>query len=270
MPRSSFKKAKRVVFFLALASLIFTFAPLLAQEQAPTIPPGPLIKTLPANAQWLIEFKYSDENPKSNNPPQLNPETGQTRVKKIVNIRTGSVSYQEITDESGKKTGKWFANNEQYSCSAGSSDFHSAGSKDFNNVSYEYHSPSGLQGFEWISKNKFVEIRKIFERECLIFADQQEELALRDPELFAIISEQRANPIIKTDGKPAPISKVGITACIDLETRLPVVLQIGKETQIFTFLDAPTTPVTLPPELVRLLEQRQTSMAPLMRAASRP
>ena len=274
MPRSVFNKAKRFVIILAAASLIAAFAPLHAQQPAPsteTIPSGPLLKNAPSNSQWIVAYKYDDASGKASKPTQPHSENGRVRIRQILCIRTGAMAYEMITDEAGKKTEKWFANGEQYIRKSGSSDFSSAGTKDFYNVNYEYHSPTGFPGFGWISKNKFVGIQKVLDRECLVFTDQQQELALSDPDLFAIFNDRKEHPIVKDrENHEMPIHVVNVTACIDLETRLPVLLQIGGETRTFTFLDAPTTPVVLPPELAQQLEQRQKVMEPLTRAAPHP
>ena len=290
MPRSVFNKANRFVIAPAVAGLIVAFAPLQAQQPAPstttpteTIPPGPLMKSAPSSSRWIVEFQYADENPKSKKPPQLNPETRLMRVKKITTTRTLPVSYEEKIDEAGNKTERWFSDNQQYIRKSGTPDFYTAGNKDIFNTNYEYHSPTGFQGFEWISKKNFSGIQKVLDRDCLIFRDRQMGEALSDPnevafmKEMALVKEMQKEPgATKQEGEPpatsaeSPVGNVGITACIDLETRLPTALQIGGETRIFTFLDPPTTPVTLPPELAKQLEQRQKLWNAFARPAPRP
>jgi len=280
MPRSVFNRAKRLAIFLAVGSLLLAFAPLQqAQEQPsppPQLPSGPLLKSAPAKAQWLVEYKYADENPKSKKPPQPNPGLARSRIKQITTTRTLPLAYEEIIDQAGKKTEKWYANDEQYTRNAGSSKFFYAGDKDVGNPFYEYRSPTGFQGFEWISKKNYAGIQKVLDRDCLVFRDMQFGQATFDPNaaaMLAVEQKEQAQPkqdsTAATKGEP-PAPNVPITACIDLVTRLPVVLQIGTETRVFTFLDQPAASVTLPSDLVKQLQQRSKTLNELTRRSPRP
>ena len=121
MPRRGFNKAMRFVIVLAVASRIVAFAPLQAQQPAPTaspeasaIPPGPLMKNAPSSSQWIVEFKYTDGKVNANHPKQAPSIHEQARVMKITAVRSGPVTYEESVDEMGKRKEKWFSNNNQY------------------------------------------------------------------------------------------------------------------------------------------------------------
>ena len=265
----------RFVFLVAAFAWI-AFVPLQAQTPTPTpstsapqaapIPPGPLIKGAPASSKWIVTFKYAEEKKKNKSDPK--PEVRGTRVQQILAMRSGPVTYEEITDESGNKTEKWFTNDEIYIRKPGSSEFLTSGAKEITNANYESHSPLGFQGFDWISKTKFVGIQTILDRPCLVFSDQKEEQALLNPALFAYFKAMKADSGVK-DGGSSGVS-VGVLACIDLSTRLPVLLQIGAETRTFAFLEPPTTPVTLPAELAKLVAERQKLWHDATRAAAKP
>jgi len=259
-------KASRIqrIFTIVMAGGLAAVVPLHAQ-QTELIPSGPLLNCAPSNSRWLVEFKYADESSKRPSKKQRRSP----RTKTIVATRYGSVTFEEITDEVGKITEKWFSNSEQYTRKQGSPDFYTAGKNDIGNANYEYFSPTGFRGFDWISKETFVGIQKVLGHDCLVFSSQQDEQALWDPDAVALIQGMRTSRAAGDEARPS-LAKVCVTACIDVENRLPVALRIVGDTRIFTFLAPPEKPVTLPPELVKQLEKRQNLWNQLVRAAPGP
>ena len=222
---------------------------------------------MPESSQWVVTFDYADEKanpkPRSANAP--------ARIKKSVNVRSGPLTYKETTDEAGGKIEKWFLRDEQYTRKGGSPQFYIAGTKDIFNASFEPFSPTDFQGFSWISKKNFVGDQKIQGRDCLVYRDQTETHAVLDSNISATArAPQGQNPTNMTLPSEATGSGVTVVACIDKETRLPVTLQIGEETRTFTFLDPPTAPVTLPPDLKQQLEEQQKAWNDMTRPAPRP
>ena len=241
-------------------------APTLVSTAPPATDPlssGPLVKGAPASSQWVVTYKYPDENTSQ----QGQPAAGGTRVKKIVATRSGPVTYEEITDESGGKIEKWYSNNEQFTRKPGSPGFFSADKNGFNNANYEYRSPTGFQGFDWIAKSCFEGIKKIDGRDCLVFRSQKRREFVLDPNLFGAMKKMQADAP-NSQGPSEPT--VAVTASIDLETRLPISVQIGEEIRTFTFLEPPKTPVTLPPELSEQIEKKKKAWDDLTRPAPRP
>ena len=240
--------------------------PLHAQEAPtiPSIPPGPLLRPAPSNARWAVEFQYGEEK-ELGSPKRA---MGLPRVKTTIAARSGQVTYEEATDEAGMKTEKWILNGEQYTRKPGSSDFYTARKCDVANANYEYFSPTGFRGFHWVSKEKFVGIQNALGHECLVFSTLQDEQELRDPDAFALLNEMRASRKVK-ECVPGGMS-IEVTAFIDLDSRLPVALRIGRETRIFSFLEPSAVQVTLPPELVSHLVKRQKLWDQLVRAAPSP
>ena len=229
------------------------------------LPPDLLLSSAPASSQWVVAFTYPDKN-----APAASSEGGFGRVKKITATRSGPVVYEEIIDEAGNKMEKWYTNNEQYTRKMGSVEYFSARSNDFSNVNYAYHSPTGFQGFDWISKKNFAGIEKVDGRECMVYRDRKDLQAVLAPDLFTFLEAMRREQP-KSAGEPTgtPGAVTAVVACIDQETRLPVSLQLGEETRTFTFLDPPRVPVALPEELKQQLEQRQKAWNQLIRAAPR-
>ena len=267
-----FRFSIQIAMFFALASFFSVRAQQPAAAPIPTIPIGPLIRSAPANSRWIIEIKYPTAKAKAENevtPKQAPPpEPGTPRVKKILATRSGAIACEMIFDEAGRKTEKWYANNEQYTRKVGSVEFYSAGNKDVGNANYEYRGSTSFQGFDWISKRNFVGIQKIKEHDCLVFRDRQEEEAILDP--YAADLKKEMQSFAGDRMEPSPAIGVEVTAYIDMETRLPLFLQIGEEIRTFSYLDPPQTPLSLPQELTTQLAQRQKLWNALTRAASRP
>ena len=112
-------------------------------------------------------------------------------------------------------------------------------------------------------------MQKVLGHDCLVFSSQQDEQALWDPDAVALIQGMRTSRAAGDEARPS-LARVCVTACIDVENRLPVALRIAGDTRIFTFLAPPEKPVTLPPELVKQLEKRQNLWNQLVRAAPGP
>ena len=249
-------------------------APAASSEKIP-VPKGPLLKSAPPFSQWTIVYSYADEKSRHDQTqePRESRSTESSRIKKIIAVRNGSLTYEQIFDSAGQKTEKWYSKDQQYTRHHGATDFYSAGNKDFNNIDYEYRSQTGFQGFDWISMDNFVGVQKVFARECLVFRDRKDQLSILDPNAAVYQNELRAE--FKGGGSSADVKeiaedKVGTIACIDLETRLPVALQIAGQTRRFSFQEPPATPITLPLELMTQIEEHQKRWSELTKAAPRP
>lgn len=71
-----------------------------AASSTPRLDPlatGPLLKSAPANSKWVVTFSYPDG------------ARAAARIKQITTTRTLPLTYEEIIDEAGNKTEKWYA-----------------------------------------------------------------------------------------------------------------------------------------------------------------
>ena len=139
------------------------------------------------------------------------------------------------------------------------------------------------QGAAGISNKNFIGIKSVAGRDCLVFQAETTRADIEpekksDPE-WEFCQKIIWNDMIKARGKdqpqatasPPPQSVPETTvsiACIDLETRLPVLLRLPDQVRTYRFLPDPEAALILPPEVAKIEEevakyQKQFSQHPL-------
>jgi hypothetical protein len=126
---------------------------------------------------------------------------------------------------------------------------------------YTDYSKTDFPGFEWISKKNYLGVQEMAGRQCLVFKDSVSDLS---EDAIAVAEE---NP----EGAPKiPVRRSPTAAWIDLETRLPVVLQKGDRKSAFVFGPTPAAMLTLPPKIQSLLDRRAKALEMLTRRPAKP
>ena len=196
------------------------------------LPSEPLVVQPPDYSKVAITYSYPDERAAKANGKTLPPDG---RPRMITMTRTKDIIWQEIVDGLGAKIECWHVRGSDYS-------------KGVDAVSWgQAQKPSATAGqilqLDWIDRGNYVGTIKYANRDCLVFAQGV-------PPNFDL---QRAVAEDKLDS-------FRFLAFIDKETRLPVEDHHFGDFRFFRFEDAPTAPLTLPPDLAQQMKVGQEMM----------
>ena len=111
-----------------------------------------------------------------------------------------------------------------------------------------------FQGFEWLSLKNYKEIQPVQGRPCYVFESEQ---------------ESAPNPLFAADKSTKDSPKL-YRAYIDVETKLPVALQTGKETRVYAFSPPTAADLTLPPEVLAEIKDWRAELISATQAAPPP
>jgi len=239
--------------------LLLTF-PLSAQHPplpSPTpseMPPGKLFKArAPEFARWAIVYQPGGGGAKKSGARQI------TRLQRVNVTKTKSIYLEQIVSASGESSEKWCVSDVQYLISAQGTmtttdraAFERGAAMDGGFTDY---SQTDFPGWEWVSPKNFKKVIRFQGKDCILFEDR---LSLLSDEEF---QELQASTASLGDTRKLDRSEfeIDVRAMVDLETRLPLMLQWGEETRIYEFLP-PTEGLLSPPAEVerdRLSRVRQ-------------
>jgi hypothetical protein len=207
-------------------------------SKLPPLPEGPLLKRAPDSSAWTVTFKGNvmDGIGRSESP----------LVSKIV--KNHSIILEQNTDSSGQQHEVWHVGGLQVSKVPNSVDLiinHDAGGTDIYSINFE---DSDFAGLDWLSAATFVGIEKFQGRDCMIFKSQINPLPIVTRQ-----EEESINEANKAEGlAPREEKKVAAVAYIDLETRIPLLVQFGQQKRTYEY--GPATTLTLPPEVAKALK----------------
>jgi len=167
-------------------------------------------------------------------------------LSKIVKNR--SIVFEQNTDSSGQQHEVWHVAGLAVSKVPNSADLiinRDAGGADIYSINFE---DSDFSGLDWLSAATFVGIQKFQGRDCMIFKSQINPLPL-------VLQQEEAsvNETNRAEGlAPRPEKRVPAIAYIDLETRIPLLVQFGQQKRSYQY--GPATTLTLPPEVAKALK----------------
>ena len=205
---------------LVFSILVISLSSLSAQQatDVPPLPKEPLIQWRAKDfARWIITF-----NPHSG--ASQDNAGKQTFSRRVIVTKTQAIIHERIMVHNQQPMEKWCVGELQYSILPGTKRYLPFGRSSFTsgvidpNLFTDY-SKTDFPGFEWVSAKTYSTVKKIMNRDCIVFTEQGE------------------------GGKPSA------TACVDYQTRLPVVLKKGDQTMIYEFSPIPQTLLVLPPEV---------------------
>lgn len=225
-----------LILFLLLTG--FVTASYGQDSKLPPLPKGILLKRVPDYSTWTMAAQGAVMTGNGGGP--------QDSVMQSKVVKAGSIILEENTDLQGKAQATWHikdlrivkpseGNNVKPIISRDS------GGGDIYSVNFAV---SDFAGLDWISANTYAGIRKYQGRDCIIFKGEVSPLPLmfHEEELVAIENA-------KTYGlAPPEEKKVAAVAYIDLETRLPLLVQFGNQKRVYQY-SAPVQPLTLPPDI---------------------
>jgi len=189
------------------------------------LPPGPLIKPLPDFYQWTITTRSESGSGIST---AEKGGSNQAPAKQVVGRKSGDIRQIVISYSNRSRTVFWKKGDIQYVLSDGGKlPIVGAASQD------------DIYGdLNWVSAANFEGLSAVGGRKCMVFRD-----TIYPPGLI-IDSGMGAS------GVSPEIAKIKAIACIDLELRFPVVVQLGDEITTYKFEPIqPPVPIQLPPEV---------------------
>lgn len=250
-----------LLFIVCLASAQPEPAPAQPQRKFP-LPEGPLLRPAPSSAKWLITISYEDEKqlPASvgGKPAPLVSDYFQARPRAVVTTRTGNRVHEELQDSKGRVRERWFDGPSQFTKDPAATIWEqtepsgSGGAQPQSD--YVPLPPNGFRDLTWVSPSSYAGTIQYGGYDCLVFIPGGEAaIDLAKPEL------------VKTMWARHPM-----IACIDARSRLPIALRYINETRVFKWENAPSSPLTFPPDLSAMLQKKKEDQAKLFKQAAAP
>jgi hypothetical protein len=214
------------------------------------LPKGPLLSRIPEFAIWSITYTYTDPRetpPKKpgpeNKPPEQEASIESARPKKVLLTKTKNILHVETLDERRQTWHRWCRDSKHLIVFPGGKGLAPCDGQDIHNPFYEDYQSTTFPGFEWVSAATFAGVESVRQRDCMVFRSAVKGLDLMNPGEAAKLRSMAG------EGMPIPeeaLKTKSTVAIIDLETRLPVALQVAGEVRQYTFLEPPGTILAFP------------------------
>jgi hypothetical protein len=215
----------------------------------PVLPKGPLLAKAPEFASWVVIHQYSDPRkaPSEKGEGQAAVAVFDTaRPKQVTFVKTRNLLRVETQDELGQTWSRWCQGEAHLVVLPRGKGIVGCDAQDLFNPYYEDYEKSPFPGFQWISAENFAGIESVQSRPCLVFRGEVPGLELLNPGDANLLRSMLAEGLPVEDRIPG---KKPAVAMVDLETRLPVALEVGGESRQYTFLAPPGVPLTFPKEV---------------------
>jgi len=174
---------------------------------------------------------------------------GQSATEVMV-TKTGKIYRVEHLDEAKQLWTIWAAGATQimvWQDSHAAAELAASNNPDSPNPFMTDFSATDFPGFGWVGWDKFSEIKTYKGMKCIVFQDQQP----------------------AASDAPSGGTKT-VTAYVDVETRLPVALLDANQANVFEWRPTPKGVLTLPPNALAVLQQRQKAQQQMSQQAARP
>lgn len=269
---------------LTLSLIVASGTAIFAQETAApangpiSLPPGPLIKPFPNRVRLTITRKTStDASQQRGDAATSGAKGGQkdgaaTFDIQIVGEKVGDISHTVTTYANGNKKEVWRKGEQQTTMSTGWKQPIAGTASD------------EAEDLSWISATNFAGIQKIAGRECMVFREKLLPQVYRiRPDLLTPqegpktaddqAEEDRLKKVLGDQDStvdPANI-KLDAAASIDVESRLPMSLQMGHTVTTYKYEPLPADyNLALPPEVTSAIETRGQQIQASTRKPVRP
>ena len=220
-----------------------------------------MVSKAPKIAQWIAthsKISWDDKQGEAgsstssaNKPPQLT-ETGRDEVAKSGNIR--HVIYNKAPNFHVEI---WIKDNHEFFFRPDLKGPIYTPLETLNNP-YKIELDRDFPDFDWISPANFCGIEKINNRECLVFLSGS----------TSSNDNQKTNREVLLQD-PYAIYRAPSSACVDLQSRLPVLIKEGDEIIAYQFSSSPQT-ITLPNDLQTLLDNQEKAHKQMISMPGRP
>lgn len=227
---------------------------LAAQEaKAPT---APFVRNAPVNASWVIDYEKA-ESPNSKGvsgadaPSVLGAQLKSTVVTKFGPERR---EVDEWTD--GSKVEKWFYRGFHVFEQEGLQDeviVVNSATDSFLRMSYPDYSKNDFPTLDWLSAETYIGEKPFKGRSAYVF-----EKAAQAPS-GPVIAKVKAATGSAPDSSVPPSATPKLRVWIDVESRLPVLIENSDRRQIFTFRDSSQSVASPPARFLKALQEYQDS-----------
>ena len=227
------------------------------------LPKGPLLSRIPAFASWSITYTYADPQDapqktpgQENKPPETDTSATVARPKRVLFTKTRNILHVETVDEKRQTWNRWCRDALQSVVFPAGKGIASCEGQDIYNPFYEDYQGTTFPGFEWVSAATFAGIENVHSRDCMVFRSAVTGLDLMSP------GEAAKLRALADEGTPIPeeaLKTKSTVAIVDLETRLPVALQVAGEVRKYTFLAQPSAMLEFPDRVQALFTERDAA-----------
>ena len=211
------------------------------EKKKPELPSGLLLSPVPEYSKWTIFFSYADDRKPADKPPGALP-LGRPRQTTIT--KTRDLIREVVTDTAGKQSEIWFSGQDQYIKPPGDDTWHTstshAGALSVNLYHMEPLPPSGFRKLEWIMPRNYTGAIK-YKREGTAFVFVPGGSNTLDLDRVADVKTLLEDQCV--------------VACVDSETRLPLVVKIGDEIRVYSFGSPPDGMQVLPSDLAQQIQR---------------
>lgn len=222
---------------------------LAAQEvKAPT---APFVRNAPMNASWVIDYEKAESpNAKGAEAPQV--LGAQLKTSVVTKFGPERREVDEYTD--GSKVEKWFYRGYHVFEQEGLPDeviVVNSASDSFLRMSYPDYSKNDFPTLDWLSAETYVGEKPVKGRSAYVF-----EKAAQAPSGPVIAQVKAATGSAPS---PAPSNLPKLRVWIDVESRLPVLIENGDKRQVFAFRDSSQSTAAPPARFIKALQEYQDS-----------
>lgn len=228
-----------------------------ATATKPTLPTGPLLRTVDNFSRWEVSFAYSDDQQKKGDTidAKATSLSENARPRKITTTKTGPIIHEETTDVIDRQTDTWFNGNTQYAKAGSSRIWLQASPGLMGDTAYHPLPANGFRNLDWITPDNYVGlVPAAGGRQYLVFTQGGlQKLDLTD-------AAERNDRM----------TKAGTIAYVDADSRLPILVRINGETRAYRFDAAPAQVQTLPVDLADQIKKGEEARARLLQSAARP
>lgn len=258
------------------------------QTSSPTpLPPGPLVKPFPSQIRWIIMRKDEGGASQTASPapsqaasPAASPAASQAAPQKtpdiqIVGEKVGDISHTISTYVGGTKMEVWKTRGQEVTVRTGG-----------RVPIVSQSTPDAAEDLGWIGASNFKGIQGVSGIKCMIFRAKIVPANMVGAVRLAQMAREQYNNSLKAGtqnplfdswrDKPEnlvdPASyEVDAIACIELESRLPITLKVGKLVTTYKYEALPPDyTLSLPNEIASAIQMRAQQMQESTRRAVLP
>lgn len=236
------------VVFLGIGRTI-----LLAQQAPPT---APFLRNAPSTASWTIEHRKSDEGAQEKVAADSAPKSTKVVLRKTEVTKFGP-NRREIEEWSdGSKVEKWFYQGYHIFEQRGVKDVYVVdSSKDgFQRLTFPDYAKDDFPDLAWLSAKTYVKNDGFQNRPGLLFEQAADTVA------GPVIAQVKAATGEDLAQKPKAPQKM-VRVWIDPASRLPIAIDNGFRTKVYTFRTSTDATPQLPEKFLHALQEYQKARA---------
>ena len=246
-----------------------------AQTEPPSRPPGILLQLrAPAISQWTVTCYPSKTPANAEAENKTASDSSAVKSSQFTTVtKTKNIIHEQVSMPNGQRKETWTVGGLQFLTLPGSTerevkDCASIARVRAENFTYTDFSKTDFPGLENLTPDDYVGTSKVMGRECIVLrketpaAPKEDRMDLKKEELD-----------IEALTQPLPSSekdKTNLVACVDLQIRLPILVEQDGEKRIYQFGAPPQAMLTLPKDIQQDLERRAREREQMGRMPARP